>query len=293
MKCYGDNPINKIECSFIKFSKNEPEHTHGKIEMVYIVSGMGEQIVDGQKFIYEKGSMIMINTGQTHAFNIFENTSYINILFDISLMSDELNSGDSLSELFNIYGYELDTEFFFTKFSQYMIPKIEEIAFNILAEYIKKDYAYENVIKAGMEQLIHLFVREFYNNKKIKNNLNSELKIEDAMRYIQENCLENLRLEDVSKIFNCSPNYFSYILKKKYGLSFKQLLIEKRLSIVIYYLLETNYSIGEIQTICGFNNTSYFYKLFERHFGVKPKTVREYKRNYIRFIDDVSLTLKK
>jgi YesN/AraC family two-component response regulator len=59
-------------------------------------------------------------------------------------------------------------------------------------------------------------------------------------------------------------------------MTFKELLQEKKLGKAIELIRSTEYSIGEIMEFIGYENPTYFYKIFKERFGM---TAREYKLN--------------
>ncbi len=107
----------------------------------------------------------------------------------------------------------------------------------------------------------------------------------DSMNYISNNSREGRHLEDGAKIYHYKPGYLSKKLKEYCGMSFKQLLIRKRLADVINSLLDTDKNIDDIIYECGFTNKTYFYDLFEKEYGVKPKFIREYRNHYRKYAE--------
>jgi len=52
-------------------------------------------------------------------------------------------------------------------------------------------------------------------------------------------------------------------------------LLKKRLDKAAVLLKTTKLSIGDIILIVGYENTSYFYKVFTEHYGMSPKSFRQ------------------
>ncbi|MBQ2932742.1 MAG: helix-turn-helix transcriptional regulator [Clostridia bacterium] len=50
---------------------------------------------------------------------------------------------------------------------------------------------------------------------------------------------------------------------------------EKRLSQVCFFIESTNMNIDEIAALVGYENVSFFYRLFKKTFGVSPKQYRK------------------
>ena len=69
--------------------------------------------------------------------------------------------------------------------------------------------------------------------------------------------------------------YLSAVVHRATGRTFKELLLEKRLSKAAQLLRETRLTTQDIILAVGYENTSYFYRVFRARFGVTPK---EYRR---------------
>lgn len=103
--------------------------------------------------------------------------------------------------------------------------------------------------------------------------------IEQALRYIEENYHHSdLRLEDVAAYVDRSPAYFSSLLTKRHGQSFRQLLSSVRIKEAQRLLLDTKMSVQEIAEKTGFMNANYFSKIFKEKTGCTPRLFRDRKK---------------
>jgi AraC family cel operon transcriptional repressor len=71
-----------------------------------------------------------------------------------------------------------------------------------------------------------------------------------------------------------SPGHICRQWKKTFGQTPTAWINARRLENAARLLLQTNLSIQEISTRCGFDNTTYFYSLFGRKYGVAPRAYR-------------------
>lgn len=67
-----------------------------------------------------------------------------------------------------------------------------------------------------------------------------------------------------------SPGYLSKTLKAQTGKTFRQLLLQQRMSVAKLLLAEGNLPVTEVARIVGYENVSFFYRVFRRECGVKP-----------------------
>jgi two-component system response regulator YesN len=94
--------------------------------------------------------------------------------------------------------------------------------------------------------------------------------IETAKRYIQENYMRDISLDDVSRIVNISPYYFSKIFKEGTGEGFVEYLTNIRIEKAKELLSTTEYSMREICGMCGYSDPNFFSRSFKKNVGATP-----------------------
>ena len=94
-----------------------------------------------------------------------------------------------------------------------------------------------------------------------------------ALREIEEN-YRAASLTDVAAGFHVGLPYLSAEVKRATGSTFKELLVQKRLDKAARLLRETRLSIQAVCDAVGYDNTSYFYRVFRRRYGISPKEYR-------------------
>ena len=95
-----------------------------------------------------------------------------------------------------------------------------------------------------------------------------------AKKYIEQNCCDNISLNDVADHVFLSPVYLSKIFKEQTGLNFSDFLIECRISKACDLLLNSKMKVYEICVEVGYTNLKYFYNLFRRKMGCTPSEYR-------------------
>jgi|GEM_PF-2119113 len=93
--------------------------------------------------------------------------------------------------------------------------------------------------------------------------------------YILANYMRKLTLEDVAAQVYLSPTYLSKVFKTEVGVPFVRYLNEVRVEQSKYLLLFTDKSISEIYSLTGFEDQSYFTKVFKSIAGCSPGKFRE------------------
>ena len=94
-----------------------------------------------------------------------------------------------------------------------------------------------------------------------------------AMKYIEEN-YKTAALEELS-VRLCEPAYYlSRLIRRMTGKTFKNLLQTKRLNQSAFLLTTTTLPVEEIIASVGYDNTSYFHRIFREQFGMTPRAYR-------------------
>ena len=95
-----------------------------------------------------------------------------------------------------------------------------------------------------------------------------------AIQFISKNFANNLTLEDVANEVHLAPAYFSTLFKQSTGSSFREYLNMVRIEESKRLLMTTEHSISDIALATGFEDQSYFTKIFKKHTGLTPKQYR-------------------
>ena len=94
------------------------------------------------------------------------------------------------------------------------------------------------------------------------------------MQFISQHFNDSLNLNTVANHVHLHPAYFSSIFKQSTGSTFKEYLNMVRIEESKRLLSNTNISIIEIAIATGFEDQSYFTKVFKKYTGITPKQYR-------------------
>ncbi|MDR1352989.1 MAG: helix-turn-helix domain-containing protein [Treponema sp.] len=95
-----------------------------------------------------------------------------------------------------------------------------------------------------------------------------------AERYIYETYTRKISLKEVADASGLSAPYFSNIFKEEMGENLTNYLNRLRVEKAGRLLTETDMSLSEIAGVCGFENQSWFSKIFKSFTGVSPGKYR-------------------
>ena len=101
-----------------------------------------------------------------------------------------------------------------------------------------------------------------------------EVLVRAALAEITQNYRE-ASLSNVARNYGVSLAYVSECVRTETGKTYKELLQKHRMETAARLLRRSDWNIQQIITYVGYENTSYFYRLFHERYGLSP---REYRR---------------
>ncbi|MDR0497913.1 MAG: AraC family transcriptional regulator, partial [Treponema sp.] len=115
-----------------------------------------------------------------------------------------------------------------------------------------------------------------------------------AENYIQENFARKISLSEIAKVSGFSAPYFSTIFKEETGENLSSYLNRVRVEKAAKLLTDTEFPLSHIAQSCGFDDQSWFSKIFKIYTGNSPGKFRSQggrlmsKLPEIGFSDDLS-----
>ena len=89
-------------------------------------------------------------------------------------------------------------------------------------------------------------------------------------QYADENYLSEIHLKDIAITYKHNEKYIGRLFKSEIGISFSEYCNELRLNKAVKLISEGEKRIIDIAMECGFENVTYFNRLFKRKFGTSP-----------------------
>ena len=96
-----------------------------------------------------------------------------------------------------------------------------------------------------------------------------------AVSYIKKHYMEKLTLEEVAGYVYLNPSYFSKIFKEELGCTYISYLNNIRVSISKKLLLDSSVKLTDISGLVGYEEQSYYTKVFKKLAGMTPGLFRK------------------
>ncbi|GMQ46376.1 helix-turn-helix domain-containing protein [Vibrio sp. 10N] len=111
----------------------------------------------------------------------------------------------------------------------------------------------------------------------LDNMSDKEQLVSKMLTYIDDNLVKNLKEKDVAEHCNLSVTYFSKTFHRHLGVNFRDYVINKKLSLAKDLLKQDmRCQVSVVAYQCGFNDVSYFSRMFKKRVGMSPGTYRNF-----------------
>ncbi|MDQ0360114.1 AraC family transcriptional regulator [Breznakia pachnodae] len=254
-----------------------PKHRHNYIELSYVYSGSMTHQIEEKEVTIQQGELILLNQNIEHEIQF---TGEDDIIFNFIIRPEFLeflsSMVDEQNEVFNfifqaLYSYDNSGEFLVFK------TAVNEEVRDIVANIITKIYRPQMNNDLTLKLLVGLLLTELINRpdqiEAYRNESYEKLISSSILKYINTNYKEG-SLKVLSKQIH-QPDYkICKIIKKHTGSTFKQLVQNERLKNSESLLKTTNMAVVDVMEAVGYENITYFYKIFKGKYHMTPNEFR-------------------
>lgn len=262
-----------------------PKHRHDYVEIIYMCSGQTRHIVNGsEEVVLNKGDLLFLNQNAAHEiYPAGENDIAVNfiVLPEFFDKTFEMIEEENVIRDFVVGSLRQNhngTDYIYFKVAD--ILPVQNLIENMIWSLVHKQGNIRNINQTTMGLLI-LQLANY--TERIEGNGPGQYEknmMFTVLRYIEENYKEGT-LTELAGLTKQSVTGMSKFIKKQSGLNFLQLLQQKRLNQAAFLLTTANLTVEEIILAVGYDNTSYFHRIFRERYGDTPKRYRDVRKKRI------------
>lgn len=257
-----------------------PAHTHNYVEVIYMCRGRTTHIVDGNRVELKEGELLFLNQHATQEIlpageqDIGVNFIILPEFFDTAfrMMGEEEN----LLRQF-LVGCLCDD----TRYDRYLhfqvadVLPVQNLIENMVWTLLNDQPGKRSINQATMGlTLLHLmhYTGRIRVSRESGQSREQQLTFE-VLRYIDEHYREGT-LAELAGIVGYDVFCLSRMIKRALGRNYKELLQIRRLNQAAFLLQNTKMNITDISVAVGYDNTSYFHRIFKEYYGRSPREYR-------------------
>ena len=245
------------------FNRSNAPNWHKNIEILYCVSGKGTLICGGVEQNMIPGHIYCLNAGEIHAMTNLGLLHYYCLILDYNFLAQNKLSFDNLLLKTDVYSEKAAALF------KEIVRKVQRPD-RFSAAYIRGTLISLMVM---LYQDHSITIREQASHS--SSDINAAVKA--AIKYIDEHYPQRLTLEDIAEVADFSKYHFARQFKQATGTTVVSYINAIRCQHAKALLSKQSMPIQQVATLCGYDNASYFSRVFQKTEGMLPS---EYQKQF-------------
>ena len=252
-----------------------PAHTHDYVEVIYMCSGQTTHIVGGKKIKLEQGDLLFLNQSATHEVCRAEQEDVaVNFIVLPEFFSAPLSMiGEEETPLRKflidcLCGQSTGAGYLYFDVSE--VKPIQNLLENLLWILIQET---PNKRKMSQMTMALLFMQLLGHTETLSTDDQGDKVVWQVLRYVESNYAGG-SFAELTEQLHYDSSWLSREIKRKTGKTYTQLVQEKRLAQAAFLLRNTNRNVSDIAAAVGYENVSYFHRLFAAAYGKSPRHYR-------------------
>lgn len=258
----ADTAQNKL--LYITHSKYENDwpsqpHIHPFTELFYVKDGLGDFMIEEEKYAIQKDDFVIVNAGISHT----EVSSPSMPLEYVTIGMEGLSfsfEGNKDYIIFSCKNEPKDLLFYMSA----MLSEMEE-----------KNRDCEVICQNLLEVLIIKLIRRTNFAFEVTPSVQINRECVKIKRYIEANYVQNITLDSLARLSHLNKYYMAHAFTLHYGCSPIRYLCQTRIKASKELLANTDYSITEVAQYAGFSSQSYFAQCFLKSCGLTASAYRK------------------
>lgn len=258
-----------------------PSHRHNFIEVLYVCEGSLTNIIEGREVVVNKGELLFLNQFTHHEIlPAGENDIAINFMvlpefFDVAYTMTGNNNvlGDFLVNVLR----QNEERGQYLHFKVAEVLQIQNLLENMIYSLVTGK-GNGNRINQTTMGLIFLYLIDSVQHVEMRAPNHYENMIAmTTLEYIEKN-YQTATLTELCAQLHLPMHVLSKMIKKNTGFNFKELLQRRRLNKAVELMCDTRLSISDIIAAVGYENNSYFHRVFKERYHMTPRAFRQENR---------------
>ena len=254
-----------------------PEHSHDYVEMVYMCAGHTIHTVNGSRIELKTGELLMLGQHARQSIDAAEvGDVAVNFIVRPAFFSGTLPFlGEEETPLrrFVVSCFTGEQEAGYLLFHVADILPIQNLLENLLYTLTEQTPNRRGILQTTMGLL---FMQLLNHTETLTFETAEQSAALSVLRYVEEHYRDG-QLSEIAEEMHYELTSLSRLIRRKTGKSYTELLQEKRLSQAAWLLKNTDRRVDDIARSVGYENVSYFHRLFQQRFACSPKRYRDSK----------------
>lgn len=252
-------------------------HWHKELELLLVLEGNASLHVGKQVATISSGDFALIPSNAVHMVIGEPNDAFrfIAVVFHPDFIRSFGNDSIQDKYLTPLFKWQFDCPFVLKDAGTY-----QKLILDITSQYQEKAVGYELYIKMRLLEICFLLY-QYAKDSQIEKQDSKDYRIslaKEMMLYLQEQCNETVTLSEMAEQFHISKGHLCRFFKEMTNMSPVDYLNYYRVNKSAQLLRDTNLAISAVAGQTGFNNISYYNRVFRKYMHMTPG---EYRRSLV------------
>ena len=257
-----------------------PEHRHDYVEVVYMCAGRTTHIVGGKTVVLEAGELLFLNQSALHEVCRAEETDVaVNFIVVPEFFETALAAiGEEETPLRRFLVGCLCKPGDGPGYLHFRVADVKPVQNQVenLLWTLTRDMP--NKRKLCRMMMAVLFLQLMGHTETLITADPEEDTVLKVLRYLESNYVSG-SLSEAAEQLHYDLCWLSRQIKRVTGKTYTQLVQEKRLAQAAFLLCNTRQNVADISAAVGYENISYFHRIFAAAYGMSPKHYRDTRQH--------------
>ena len=251
-------------------------HWHETIEMNVLLKGKLDYRLNDQRFVLTEGDSMVVYSNSLHGAALRkkeDSAEMLTIVFSVDLLT-----GGGAGTIYQKYFQTLRDEGFLGKRFESGSDMGQEMSGLLLKlASIEESVGYELRVLSQLSLIWEKLFSHLSGQQKTsatKRPEKYEREIKAVMNYVQKNYMERITIQMLCEQTGISRSECFRIFARFTQKKPMEYINDYRMSMAVGLMLNTRWTVDRIAQECGFQNASYFGKMFKERFNQTPKNYR-------------------
>lgn len=254
-----------------------PAHTHNYVEIIYMCKGSTHHVINGTDVILNQGELLFLNQNSVQEiYPASEGDIAVNFIVLPEFFDHSIRMMESESNPLRAFVVECMTganqNAGYLHFKVADILPIQNLVENLIWTLMNHQQNRRSINQVTMGLLL---LQLMSNVDAVETDAKSEDQklVMTVLSYIEEHYKEG-ELTDLARELHYDFYWLSKEIKKRTGQTYTELVQQKRLSQAGYLLKNTAMQVSDVAAAVGYENVSYFHRIFQKKYGMSPRKYR-------------------
>ena len=241
-------------------------HWHQEMELILVREGHFSYVIDDETGRAGPGAVLAVNSGSLHA-GTPRHCRYECIVFDWSVVECAGAAGRLLRP-FSEHKLLMDTRL------PAKDPELGRVVNRLFGVLDEKSAGYELCVKGLLMEFFGLlYAGEYYTENRTQRSgaVRKTQQLKQVLQKIEADFGGRITLEELAETAGMTPKYFCHFFRSMTGRTPIDYLNHHRVEVACARIAAEEVNVTEVACDCGFNDLSYFIRVFKRYKQMTPK----------------------